>query len=104
MDVLEPLSAAAGVRNPGIGGLGGEPYLDICPPRLQFPDIADLPEVIPLRPVEIEAPADAGFEAWLARRDRAATRLSDDGHGLQRGRARAVRSSRRSSAPMSMSW
>lgn len=68
-DVVAPLSVAAGVRNPGVGGLGGEPYLDICPPDLQFPEIAALLNVIRLRPVEIEGPADPAFEAWHAGRD-----------------------------------
>lgn len=68
-DVLGPLSAAAGVRNPGVGGLADEPYLDICPPRLQFADIAALPIVIRLRSVEIQEPADPRFDAWLTGRD-----------------------------------
>ena len=68
-DVVAPISAAAGVRNPGVGGLGGETYLDVCPPRLQFPEISSVPNVIRLRPVEIEEPPDSAFEAWLARRD-----------------------------------
>ena len=68
-DVVAPISAAAGVRNPGVGGLGGETYLDVCPPRLQFPEISSVPNVVRLRPVENEEPPDPAFEAWLVRRD-----------------------------------
>jgi UDP:flavonoid glycosyltransferase YjiC (YdhE family) len=68
-DVVAPMSADAGVRNPGVGGLGGELYLDICPPRFQFPEIADLPSVMATQPTEVDAPPDAEFEAWIAGRD-----------------------------------
>ncbi len=68
-DAVAPVSAAAGVRNPGVGGLGGETYLDICPPRLQFAEISSVPSVLRLRLLEIEEPPDPAFEAWLAGRD-----------------------------------
>jgi UDP:flavonoid glycosyltransferase YjiC (YdhE family) len=67
-DAIDPSSAAAGVRNPGVGGFRGEPYLDICPPGLQFREIDDVAHVIPLRPVSIEAPVEPRFAAWIAGR------------------------------------
>ncbi len=67
-DVLEPIAADAGVANPGVGGLGGELYLDICPPSLQFPEIAALSSVAPLQPREVDGPPDPAFAAWIAGR------------------------------------
>ncbi len=43
VDALAPVAERLGVPNPGVGGLGGELYLDICPPGIQRPEIADLP-------------------------------------------------------------
>ncbi|MEO8437450.1 MAG: glycosyltransferase, partial [Chloroflexota bacterium] len=67
-DVLAPISASLGVPNPGVGGINGETYLDVCPPGLQFPEIADLKNRIALRPEEFETPPDPDFERWIAAR------------------------------------
>jgi UDP:flavonoid glycosyltransferase YjiC (YdhE family) len=64
---LAPISEGRGVRNPGVGGIGGELYLDICPPGFQHPEISDVPNVAPLRPMEIAAEPDPAFAAWIAR-------------------------------------
>ena len=89
-DVLGPLSAAAGVRNPGMGGLGDEPYLDICPPRLQFADIAALPTSSGSDPWRSRSPpiprSTPGSPAGTGDR----CRLSDAGHRLQRCGPRPV--------------
>jgi UDP:flavonoid glycosyltransferase YjiC (YdhE family) len=69
-DAIAPMSAAAGVANPGVGGLGGEWYLDVCPPRVQFREIADVPNVMAIRPTAIHVAPDPAFAAWIA--DRAA--------------------------------
>ncbi|HEV8547192.1 MAG TPA: glycosyltransferase [Candidatus Limnocylindrales bacterium] len=65
--VLAPISEERGVQNPGVGGVGGEPYLDICPPGFQHAEIAGVPNVVPLRPLEITAQDDSAFAAWIAR-------------------------------------
>jgi UDP:flavonoid glycosyltransferase YjiC (YdhE family) len=64
-DVLAPISRELGVRNPGVGGNGGELYLDICPPSLQLPDIAEIPNRRALRPVGFDAAPDARLPDWL---------------------------------------
>jgi UDP:flavonoid glycosyltransferase YjiC (YdhE family) len=64
---LAPISEGRGVRNPGVGGMGGELYLDICPPGFQHPEISNVPNVAPLRPMEIDAEPDPAFAAWIAR-------------------------------------
>lgn len=64
---LAPISEARGVRNPGVGGIGGELYLDICPPGFQHAEISDVPNVAPLRPMEIVAEPDPAFAAWIAK-------------------------------------
>jgi UDP:flavonoid glycosyltransferase YjiC (YdhE family) len=63
--VVEPIAHEHGVPNPGIGGNGGELYLDICPPSLQIPDIAGIPNARPLRPVGFDGIADAPLPRWL---------------------------------------
>lgn len=67
-EVLAPISASLGVANPGVGGINGEPYLDVCPPSLQFPEIAAIEHRIALRPVELDSAAHDGFAAWIATR------------------------------------
>ena len=62
---LEPVCQRLGVHNPGIGGLGGELYLDICPPGIQRPEIADVPHVQPLRPIGFDEAHDANLPGWL---------------------------------------
>jgi MGT family glycosyltransferase len=56
------------VRNPGVGGIGGELYLDVCPPCLQFREIADVPNVMAIRPMEVDVAPDPGFAAWITGR------------------------------------
>jgi len=65
MEALAPVADRVGVANPGIGGLGGELYLDICPPGVQRPEIADLARVQPLRPVGFDDAPDAISPTWL---------------------------------------
>jgi UDP:flavonoid glycosyltransferase YjiC (YdhE family) len=68
VEALQPVCDRLGVTNPGIGGLGGELYLDICPPGIQRPEIADLPRVQPLRPVGFDDAPDAIQPTWLVGR------------------------------------
>jgi UDP:flavonoid glycosyltransferase YjiC (YdhE family) len=65
---LDPVCERLGIRNPGVGGLGGELYLDICPPGIQLPEIADVPRVQPLRPVGFDEAPEATLPTWLAGR------------------------------------
>ena len=65
VDALAPVADRLGVPNPGVGGLGGELYLDICPPGIQRPEIADLPRVQQLRPVGFDDAPDAVLPTWL---------------------------------------
>ena len=53
---IEPVAERRGVANPGVGGINGELYLDICPPGFQQPEIVDVPHVQPLRPVAFDDP------------------------------------------------
>lgn len=68
MDALAPVCARLGVVNPGIGGLGGGLYLDICPPGIQRPEIGDLPRVQPLRPVGFDDAPMAVLPTWVTAR------------------------------------
>jgi UDP:flavonoid glycosyltransferase YjiC (YdhE family) len=55
---------AHGLPAPDRGGMYGRLYLDIAPPSMQFPHIATIPAVQPLRPVALQA---SGAQApWLA--------------------------------------
>jgi UDP:flavonoid glycosyltransferase YjiC (YdhE family) len=65
-DAVAPYAAAAGVRNPGVGGLGGELYLDICPPDVQRAEIADVANIQPLMPVGFDSAPDANLPDWVA--------------------------------------
>lgn len=65
-ETLAPISHALGVRNPGVGGIGGELYLDICPPGIQQPEIAEVPNVQQIRPIGFDAAADAVLPGWVA--------------------------------------
>jgi UDP:flavonoid glycosyltransferase YjiC (YdhE family) len=62
---VAPFSEALGVWNPGVGGLGGELYLDICPPGIQLPEIRQLSNVQPLRPVDFDPNPDEPPPAWM---------------------------------------
>jgi hypothetical protein len=66
MDALAPIAQGLGVRNPGIGGIDGELYLDICPPGIQDPGIADLTNLQRIRPVGFDAAPDTALPAWVA--------------------------------------
>lgn len=58
-------SEALGVPNPGVGGIGGELYLDICPPGIQLPEIQDVPHVQPLRPIDVDPDPGEPLPDWL---------------------------------------
>jgi UDP:flavonoid glycosyltransferase YjiC (YdhE family) len=62
---LAPVAERLGVPNPGTGGIGGELYIDICPPGIQRAEIADLPRVQPLRPGSFDDAPDWILPAWL---------------------------------------
>lgn len=66
VDALEPISEGVGVANPGVCGMGGELYIDICPPGIQDPEIVDIPNVQRLRPIGFDAAPDAVLPAWVA--------------------------------------
>jgi UDP:flavonoid glycosyltransferase YjiC (YdhE family) len=63
---LAPVAKRLGVANPGVGGINGELYLDVCPPGVQNSEIADLTRVQPLRPVGFDDAPGAVLPAWLA--------------------------------------
>jgi UDP:flavonoid glycosyltransferase YjiC (YdhE family) len=65
---LAAVAERLGVPNPGVGGMNGELYLDICPPGIQGPEIADLPRVQPLRPIGFDDAPEAVLPSWLAGR------------------------------------
>ena len=64
-EAVAPFSDALGVRNPGVGGIHGELYLDICPPGIQRAEIADVRNVQPLRPMSFDASPDRELPRWL---------------------------------------
>jgi UDP:flavonoid glycosyltransferase YjiC (YdhE family) len=64
-DALAPISDALGVRNPGVGGINGELYLDICPPGIQHHEITDVPNVQRLQPLGFDAAPDARLPDWI---------------------------------------
>jgi UDP:flavonoid glycosyltransferase YjiC (YdhE family) len=63
-EILAPLAARRGVPNPGVGGSGGELYLDICPPGIQRPEIAEVANVQRLQPVGFEESGHA-LPRWV---------------------------------------
>lgn len=65
-DAVAPFSAAIGVRNPGVGGIGGELYLDICPPGIQLPEIRGVENVQPVRPMSFDVSPGHGLPPWVA--------------------------------------
>ena len=65
-EVLAPISEAIGIADPGVSGIGGELYLDICPPTIQLAEIAAIPNVQALRPIGFDAAPDTGLPAWFA--------------------------------------
>jgi UDP:flavonoid glycosyltransferase YjiC (YdhE family) len=64
-DAIASVAERRGVTNPGVGGFNGELYLDICPPRFQQPEIADVPHVQPLRPMPFDEAPDVTLPDWL---------------------------------------
>lgn len=65
-EAVAAISSGLGVRNPGVGGIAGELYLDICPPGIQQPEIADVPHVQLIRPMGFDAAPDAVLPGWVA--------------------------------------
>ncbi len=65
-DALAPISDELGVRNPGVGGIGGELYLDICPPGIQHPEITAVPNVQPMRPIGFDEGPNGGLPGWVS--------------------------------------
>jgi len=71
LEDLAVIGRAAGVDNPDLGGRRGELYIALCPPTLEDPDIAAVPNVQHLRPIGFDEspgallPASVGM---LARR------------------------------------
>jgi MGT family glycosyltransferase len=65
-EILAPIAARLGVANPGVSGSNSELYLDICPPGIQQPEIADVPNVQRLKPVGFDAGRDAVLPGWVA--------------------------------------
>ncbi len=63
-DALAPIAERLGVANPGVGGINGESYLDICPPGFQQPEIVDVPRVQALRPVGFDDGPGADSPDW----------------------------------------
>ena len=64
-DMLEPACVRLGVRNPGVGGINGEPYLDFCPPGIQRAEIAEVERAQPLRPVGLDEAPGVPMPPWL---------------------------------------
>ena len=65
-EVLAPIAARRGVRDPGVSGSNGELYIDICPPGIQGPEIDDVVNIQRLRPGTSEAVGDTGLPPWVA--------------------------------------
>ena len=65
LEVLAPISRGAGVDNPGVCGTGGELYIAFCPPAMEDPDIALVPNVQLLRPIGFDASPGALLPAWV---------------------------------------
>ena len=82
-EAIDPVCRRLGVPNPGVGGLGGERYLDICPPTFQRPEIADVPDVQPIRPDRLRRRAGRRAARLARRAADPPARLRDDGDGVQ---------------------
>ncbi len=65
-EILAPIAARLGVQDPGISGSNGELYLDICPPGIQQPEIADVAHVQRIRPGDINGDRKAALPRWVA--------------------------------------
>jgi len=65
-ELVAPLWRKWGVTPGNFGGMFDSLYLDICPPSLQSPDIAQVGDVVrPLRPVPFDAVAGEALPAWI---------------------------------------
>ena len=65
-ELVAPLWRQWGVTPGDFGGMFASLYLDICPPSLQSPDIAQVGDVVrPLRPVPFDAVAGEALPAWI---------------------------------------
>ena len=53
-----------GLVPPADGGMRSHPFIDICPPSLQTPWLADMAEVIPMRHIPYESPAPDASSSW----------------------------------------
>jgi UDP:flavonoid glycosyltransferase YjiC (YdhE family) len=65
-DALAPVAERLGVPNPGVGGINGELYLDVCPPGIQRPEAADLARRQAIRPMGFDDAPGAVLPTWLA--------------------------------------
>jgi len=65
-EILAPIAARLGVHDPGVSGSNGELYLDICPPGIQQPEIADVVNVLRVRPGAADEGGDGVLPAWVA--------------------------------------
>jgi UDP:flavonoid glycosyltransferase YjiC (YdhE family) len=66
-DALDPICKRLGVRNPGVGGINGELYLDLCPPGIQRGEIDDVERAQLLRPVGFDESPGISMPPWLDR-------------------------------------
>ena len=64
-EAIETVCQRLSVRNPGVGGLHGEPYLDVCPPGIQRAEIVDLERVQTLRPMGFDDAPGVAVPTWL---------------------------------------
>ena len=65
-DAISPLRRRHGQDYARFAGAYDVPTIDICPPSLGASVPAGPPEVIPLRPVPVDAWGDAGLPSWVA--------------------------------------
>ena len=66
-DALDPICKRLGVRNPGVGGINRELYLDLCPPGIQRAEIEDVERAQLLRPVGFDESPGISMPSWLDR-------------------------------------
>ncbi len=64
--VIERAWRERGLQPDHHAGIFRHLYLDICPPRLQSPDIVDVTVARPMRPVIFDGSRPMGLEPWLA--------------------------------------
>jgi UDP:flavonoid glycosyltransferase YjiC (YdhE family) len=71
--VVEPAWRERGMEPAHHGGIFRYLYLDICPPRIQSPDIFNLTVARPMRPVIFDSPRPPPVEPWVAAQPQAPT-------------------------------